>query len=418
MMKPRNLLFAFLILLFNTNFSLANDSNVNFHAVKAKKGDGVLNLLRRYKLHQFQCNVKAFYQINQMHEGDLLFNGKLYKLPVYIYTYDGKSIRSTIGVNDWEKAVRIQEYNENLQANGIRKSHYTSSKILWVPFHEINCEELTPEAISQKEEEPVDKSTTIFPGKTSNHLFGSDYSAYQVVDHSLAGKVFYILSGHGGPDPGTMCSDCQHTLCEDEYAYDVSLRLARNLLQHGATVEIVIQDKNDGIRDDKILRCDKDERLITGDKIPFNHVSRLKQRTDYINQQYRKHRSQGRNDQVVISIHVDSNSKSHRQDVFFCHYRGSKASRKLAEQLRDTFEEKYAKHQKNRGYKGHLDARGFYVLRNTLPPAVLIELANIQNRNDHRRILLKDNRQALANWIFEGLTKNLKERSDQIIASS
>jgi len=45
------------------------------------------------------------------------------------------------------------------------------------------------------------------------------------------------------------------------------------------------------------------------------------------------------------------------------------------------------------------------MLANTLPPAVYIELANIRNKEDHKRILQKENRQALANWMMEGLTK-------------
>ena len=38
-------------------------------------------------------------------------------------------------------------------------------------------------------------------------------------------------------------------LHEDEYAYDIILRLARELLSRGAKVHIIIQDKKDGIRD-------------------------------------------------------------------------------------------------------------------------------------------------------------------------
>ena len=41
---------------------------------------------------------------------------------------------------------------------------------------------------------------------------------------------------------------------EDEYAYDITLRLAKELLAHGAEVYIIIQDENDGIRDDFVLR--------------------------------------------------------------------------------------------------------------------------------------------------------------------
>jgi N-acetylmuramoyl-L-alanine amidase len=45
------------------------------------------------------------------------------------------------------------------------------------------------------------------------------------------------------------------------------------------------------------------------------------------------------------------------------------------------------------------------MLRSTYPPAVFIELGNLKNPNDQKRILLESNRQALAQWIFEGLTR-------------
>jgi N-acetylmuramoyl-L-alanine amidase len=388
-----------------------------FHEVKAHNGDGVFSLLRRYKLKPTDCHLKQFYSLNKMEEGSALYSGQDYKLPVKILQYDGQSIRSTIGENNWDKALRIKEYNEELLSSGIRKTHYAKSNLLWVPFEEIGCAVgKAPPEVAEESNKKEEKSAS---KKSSNHIFGPEYAAYKVEDYSLANKVFYIISGHGGPDPGAMCKDCTSLLCEDEYAYDVALRLARNLLQHGAKVELVIQDQNDGIRDDRILKCDQDERTITGERLPYNHLKRLQQRTNYINESYKKYRAKGIKEQVVVSVHVDSNSESHEQDVFFCYYSKSNSSKRLAKTIRETFDDKYKMHQKNRGYDGHLDARNFYVLRNTLPPAVLIELANIRNSFDHRRILLNDNRQALANWIFEGLVRYAKrEKSDQVIASS
>ena len=42
------------------------------------------------------------------------------------------------------------------------------------------------------------------------------------------------------------------------------------------------------------------------------------------------------------------------------------------------------------------------VLKNTKPASVFVELGNIQNRFDQQRIILSENRQALANWLCEG----------------
>ena len=71
---------------------------------------------------------------------------------------------------------------------------------------------------------PSKKTTRDYP------IFGAKYRAVELKDNSLKGQVYYIVSGHGGPDPGCNIRLNNHFLAEDEYAYDVSLRLARNLI--------------------------------------------------------------------------------------------------------------------------------------------------------------------------------------------
>jgi N-acetylmuramoyl-L-alanine amidase len=43
------------------------------------------------------------------------------------------------------------------------------------------------------------------------------------------------------------------------------------------------------------------------------------------------------------------------------------------------------------------------MVKNTLPAMAYIEIGNIRNKRDQRRIFDPDNRQALAKWISEGL---------------
>src|SRR5690606_778618 len=135
-------------------------------------------------------------------------------------------------------------------------------------------------------------------------------------DYSLKDQVFYIISGHGGPDPGAVYKKDGVTYCEDEYAYDVALRLARNLMQHGAIVHMIVQD-NDGIRDDKVLKCDCTEEMFNGSVIPRSQKERLKQRVSMVNTLFNKYKKQGYKAQKAIEIHVDSRNASMRQDVFF-----------------------------------------------------------------------------------------------------
>ena len=395
-------------------FAVAQAENSpSFHSVKAQSGDGIFSLLRKYKLVDDYCNIKKFCELNELSLQDHLVVGKKYFIPVFLYQYNGKSIRSTIGADDWDKAIRIKEYNEQIKSKGLRKQSYSDSKILWVPFHEVDCTDSKLEGVITKVEltdNPTGKSAVKKKEANSNPIktlylpiFGKDYENIPIEANDLQNKVFYIVSGHGGPDPGAICTECEKHLCEDEYAYDVALRLARNLLQHGAIVHMIIRDKNDGIRDQEYLPCDKDE-LCLDTRIPIRQKIRLQQRASAINNLYNMYKKRGIKEQIAVMVHVDSRNKEKRQDTFFYYYKKSKSSKKLAENLKDTFKKKYNTYQKNRGYKGYTKHRGLYMLTNTLPTAVYIELANIKNKNDQKRILVKENRQALANWLFEGLT--------------
>lgn len=389
--------------------SLGAQTEPYHHEVKTVNGDGAYSLLRRYKLGPSACQIAKFYEINKLEKDATLKADKNYLLPVLIYTYNGKSIRSTIGINDWELAIKIKEYNEYLFEHKLRRTKYTDSKILWVPYGLVDCNEEIRykgknsagegQAKSSKSKETATKGAI-----KVERLFGPKYQDVEILDTKLAGHVYYLVSGHGGPDPGTQCLDCPTTLCEDEYAYDVILRLARDFIQHGAKVHIIVQDKNDGIRDGATLKCDKDEVYINNIKIPAKQKPRLVTRASQINALYRQHKAKGAKVQKTIIVHVDSNQKNKRLDTYFMYAKGSKVGKQMALDLQNIFKQKYAKYQKNRGYSGSVSQRGWYMLNYTQPPAVYIELGNIKNAKDRKRITIDSNRQALANWMFEGVT--------------
>lgn len=234
--------------------------------------------------------------------------------------------------------------------------------------------------------------------KNYEPLFGKAAASYKVTSSELKGACFYLVSGHGGPDPGAIGRIGSVELHEDEYAYDIVLRLARNLLMRGAKVHIIIQDAKDGIRNDKFLKNSKRETCM-GKTIPFNQVRRLQQRCDQINSLFRQDREAYKR---AIFVHVDSRSKGHQTDVFFYYQDKKSESKQLAKTLKNTFTHKYNRHQPGRGFTGTVGQRGLYVLKKTTPASVFVELGNIQNSYDQQRIILSDNRQALANWICEG----------------
>ena len=232
-------------------------------------------------------------------------------------------------------------------------------------------------------------------------IFGKDYAEVDSLSNALKGALYYLVSGHGGPDPGAVENYNGTLISEDEYAYDITLRLARELMSHGAKVELIVQDKNDGIRDARVLELDRDEVVIPNQEIPLGQLARLKQRTKAVNQLYRKNKGKY---QRLIVTHIDSRSKGTTIDVFFYYHEKSKNGKRLAESIHKTFAKKYAHFQPNRGYTGTFENRsGLYLVKRTLPAMAYIEIGNIKNANDQRRILDPDNRQALAKWISEGL---------------
>ena len=302
--------------------------------------------------------------------------------------------------------TEVQQYEEfiRLNKNKLGKSNalIQGTKYLLPPLATTPPQKV---AASQQKEAAAGK------GKTGvQPLFGEKYKNYTIKDNLLAGACFFLVSGHGGPDPGAIAKVNGRELHEDEYAYDIILRLARCLLEHNATVHIIIQDPNDGIRDDSYLKNSSNETCM-GKPIPLSQIARLKQETNEINRLSFKSKEKY---QRAIFIHLDSRSKNKQLDVFF-YYQNTKLNKdrslKLAETMRKTFRNLYDKHQPDRGFSGTVSTRPLYVLKNTTPVSVFVELANMQNVNDQKRYISADNRQALANWLCAGFIADYQSSS-------
>ncbi len=409
-----------------------------YHKVVAEDGDGIYTLMGRYRLNFHQCNFDQFYFLNKLTKKSKLQRGRTYYLPVLIYKYNGKSIRTTINDDDWDRAVSIRDYNYKILADGLRKTTYEDSKILWVPYHALNCEEpdlpaeeseesnkeekietpvakevpkkpsMVEKETVEEEEEPIIKEVKP-PSKPAGNrtfaIFGKDYAYTPLQSSKLAGKVYYIVGGHGGPDPGAVGERAGRELCEDEYAYDVALRLCRNLVAHGAVAYMILRDPNDGIRSGKYLKCDSDEVLWGNVKMSRGHKTRLFQRSEIVNDLYKKNKWRGVQDQIAIMFHVDSRTKGQPIDVFFYHHGEDGIGKRMALQLQKTMRKKYKKYRKGGQYYGTVTSRDLHMLREVKAPAVYIELGNISHERDQQRIVIERNRQLVADWLFEGLIK-------------
>ncbi len=383
-----------------------------FLEIVTSAADDLPTLLARYDLAEFDCNTTQFFKLNNLKEDYRLAGGRKYKLPVLIRPYNGRSIRSTLDIKDLQQAKRIDAYNKTMQQRGARTDNFIASRQLWVPWHELHCAAARKPPVQTGGEPSRPVGGTAEPEPTAGQggrvfpIFGPRYAKTPLASRKLVGQVYYIISGHGGPDSGAQGKRSGETLCEDEYAYDVSLRLLRLLVSHGATAYMVVRDLNDGIRDEAYLRCDKDEK-VWGDKvIPAPQKSRLAQRTDLVNTLAEKHRKTGAKGQTLLEIHIDSRSHHQKTDVFFYYRPGSEPGKALALRMHRTFQEKYQRVQSQRGYTGTVTPRGLFTLMNAdVPRSVYVELANIRNDWDQQRLVIPNNRQALANWLFSALTR-------------
>ncbi len=361
----------------------------DFVSVKPYKGDGIYTLLRRYALPAGRQNIENFKKLNTplfVNRSGLQL-GKYYKLPIKIVPFNGQNIRSTLSV-EYDTARRIQLYNESVVRARLKKSGYRRDKVLWVPEYLLSL--------------PAPQKS----GPLS--IFGQGAEKPELQNETLKNIVFYLVSGHGGPDPGAIGSRGRYKLYEDEYAYDITLRLALNLLEHGAKVFMIVQDPDDGIRSGRILAGDRDEHYYGGVEISENRKTRLDQRAQIINALYQENHSA--KDQLMIILHVDSSSKSKRIDIFYYYAKGSAQSKKLARTLYQVIDRKYSAKQPGRGYSGVYKSRNLHVLTKSRPVGVYVELGNIKNPKDQDRFIIENNRQAVANWLCDGLIEYCRNK--------
>lgn len=380
--------------------------NARYVTHKAKKGDGITTILVKYNLQVNKFNVDFFKENNKTNlNSDFgLYIGKEYFLPIRIFKYDGKSIRSSLEINDLEFAKKIQSYNMNLFRKKIKNSDYKIDQEIWLPLSfdneksNENSEKITNKIDNKKIKENI-------PRNIVEPLFGEKYKNVTVSSNSLSNCIFYLISGHGGPDPGAIGYKDGNELHEDEYAYDVTLRFARKLMENGAEVYIIVQDENDGIRDEKYLNNSSNEYHINKKPIPLIQKDRLSERIIIINDLYNQNKSKNKK-QYCVEIHVDSRYTGQKVDIFFYYQNANSEGKKLANALMTTIKEKYDKAQPGRGYQGSVSQRGLYTLRKALPTTVFIEIGNIQNLRDQIRIIESNNRQAIANWLCDGFIYN------------
>lgn len=412
MLKKHNIIhFSYILLTFLVlcnNIVLSQKKN-QYLTTKIKTGDGITILLERYNLEISNYNIKKFKELNhnKILKNEQLLLDNIYQLPILILDFDSNNLESMIDRISKEPLQKIIEYNQLLYRKGLIKKNYKASGKILIPLSYLKKEK--PQNDDEIDDNSKPYEDLFFELQEKNaefKIFGEKYSKITKKSSIFKGYIFYLVSGHGGPDPGAIGFKDGYELHEDEYAYDVTLRLGRKIIENGGKVFFLVIDKDDGIRDNRFLSTGSNEIFATGDTISINQKERLAKGAEIINDLYQKNKKNGK-EQISINIHLDSRDNKQKIDIFFYHQDNDKKGEKIANALLNTIKDKYDKNQPGRGYKGTVSTRNLFMLKNTIPTTVYIELGNIQNERDQIRFIEYNNRQAIANWLFEGLKNGL-----------
>ena len=212
-----------------------------------------------------------------------------------------------------------------------------------------------------KEDEKVNKYTDIYTDRNA----GSDVVPVASAENNAPGFCVVVDAGHGGSDGGTVSGKA----VEKDINLSVALKLKAIL-------------ENDNI--EVILTRSSDENMSLAERTSVANAS---------------------NADFFISLHCNYYEKGAQIAGLECYYNNSNAteSKGYAESiinavsLSEDIETRYAK------------TEGYYVLRNTQMPAVLVEMGFLSNYSESQKLLDDDYQESLAQRIAEGISNEMKE---------
>ncbi|MBA3726866.1 MAG: N-acetylmuramoyl-L-alanine amidase [Armatimonadetes bacterium] len=191
---------------------------------------------------------------------------------------------------------------------------------------------------------------------------------------TLASKTIVVDAGHGGSDGGAKFGG----LREKDFTLAIAKMVAEELTENGTTV-VVTRD---------------DDRFIG-----LNERPKVANRSDA---------------DFFISIHINSNTRSNSQSGTFTYYHRDNADCKL---LAECIQAEIAKVSglPNRGIRSdrkEAPANGFAVLRGSQMPAVLVEVAYINNATDRGLLQTWEFKKRVADAIVRGMRTYIGEQQE------
>jgi len=222
----------------------------------------------------------------------------------------------------------------------------------------------------------------------------------------LYGVALIIDPGHGGKDPGASRIFNGTPVVENEYVYDVALRVQRIAKAEDGLAFLTLRSDEE-IRSDapnKVLVDDTNEKFALNKKIARAGASGLRSRQVFGNSVVDKYEAH----QVVwISIHFDVvGARKDIEGARIVYAKASPRSLALAQRLQKSF----GPRMRSVGPIAESGSpkyglRNLYILngKNKAPAKILVELGNFNNDKDLWRIRDPEVREAYARAIVEGL---------------